>query len=245
MEQGTRRGAALITGASKGLGRALAHELASRGTRVVMVARGRAELERAAAFVRETSGGPPPITLAYDVSDKYAIHPLAQIAAELAGEVDVLVHNASDLGPLPMVPLMDLACEDFQRVLETNLIGPFRLTKAVAGSMALRRRGTVVFLSSDAAVNAYETWGAYGVSKAAADHLARTFAAELAIHGVRCFSVDPTDMDTDMHRAALPDADPATLARPEVIARRIARMIDSSERAPTGTRQVASEEGLS
>lgn len=245
MGQQAARGVALVTGASKGLGRALSLELAARGSRVVMVARGRAELERAAAFVRESSGGPPPIPLAFDVGDKAAVYPLAQIAAELAGEIDVLVHNASDLGPVPMVPLLDLACEDFQRVLDTNLLGPFRLTKAVAGSMALRRRGTVVFLSSDAAVNAYETWGAYGASKAAADHLARIFAAELAIHGVRSFAVDPTDMDTDMHRAALPDADPSTLARPEVIARRIARMIESSERAPTGTRQVASEEALS
>lgn len=226
---------ALVTGASQGLGRALSGELAARGYRVVMVARGKRRLEQAAADVR-ARGGPEPITLAYDVADKDAVYPLAAIAADRAGDIDVLVHNASSLGPVPMPLLMDLPCEGLAAALETNLIGPFRLTKAIAGAMALRKRGTIVFLSSDAAVNAYPGWGAYGVSKAAADHLARTFAAELAIHEVRCFAVDPTDMDTAMHRLALPDADPSALARPERIAEVVAQMIADPGRAPSGAR---------
>src|SRR5215213_1728209 len=159
-EQG-RSKVALITGASRGLGRALAGELAAKGVKVVMVARGKEELENARREV-EARGGPPPVALAFDLGDKKAIHQLAALAAELAGDVDILVHNASELGPVPMPLLMDLDCEDLERVLEVNVIGPFRLTKAVGGSMALRKTGTILFLSSDAAVNAYAGWGAYG-----------------------------------------------------------------------------------
>lgn len=230
---------ALVTGASRGLGRALAIELTKRGYRVVMVARGEEDLERAAAEVRAL-GKQAPVALAYDVADKQAVVPIASLAAELAGDIELLVHNASDLGPVPMPLLMDLACEDLEAVLQVNLVGPFRLTKAIAGSMALRKTGTVLFLSSDAAVNAYPGWGAYGTSKAAADQLARTLAVELAIHGVRVLSVDPTDMDTDMHRRALPDADPSTLAQPETIAAALADIVEAdAERAPSGARLVA------
>jgi NAD(P)-dependent dehydrogenase (short-subunit alcohol dehydrogenase family) len=109
--------------------------------------------------------------------------------------------------------------------------------------MALRGGGTVVFVSSDAGVSAYPGWGAYGVTKAAADHLARSFAAELEEHGVRVFAVDPGEMDTDMHRDALPDADPATLARPEAVAEIVASMIASPARAANGRRLEASAWG--
>jgi NAD(P)-dependent dehydrogenase (short-subunit alcohol dehydrogenase family) len=137
--------------------------------------------------------------------------------------------------------LLDTECEDFSAVLETNLVGPFRLTKAVAGSMVLRQKGAVVFVSSDAAVSAYPGWGSYGVSKAAADHLAKSFAAELEEQGVRVFAVDPGEMDTAMHKAALPDADPATLERPERVARAIADMLLAKDPAKTGHRVIASE----
>jgi NAD(P)-dependent dehydrogenase (short-subunit alcohol dehydrogenase family) len=225
---------AVVTGASKGLGKALSGALARRGATVVMVARGGDELERAAEEVRRSGG--KAIALAFDVADKEAVHRIAHLAAELGGEVDILVHNASTLGPVPMPLLFDLACEDLQTVIDVNLVGPFRLTKAIAGPMALRGAGTVVFVSSDAAVSAYPGWGAYGVTKAAADHLARSFAAELVEHGVRVFAVDPGEMDTEMHRAAIPDADPTTLARPERVAEIVARMIESPADAPSGRR---------
>lgn len=229
---------AVVTGASRGLGKALSVELTRRGVRVVMVARDPLRLEAAKNEVR-AAGGPDPVLLSFDVADKRAAFPLAGLAAELGGDVDVLVHNASHLGPVPMPLLFDLPCEDLASVLETNLVGPFRLTKAVAGNMALRGRGTIVFVSSDAAVNAYPRWGAYGVSKAAADHLARVLAAELGEHGVRTFSVDPTDMDTELHALALPDADKSTLARPEHVAAYIAECIFDASRAPSGSRVVA------
>lgn len=231
---------ALVTGASRGLGKALSVELTRRGVRVVMVARDPLRLEAARTEVHAVSG-PEPVALSLDVADKRAVFPLAGLAAELGGEVDVLVHNASCLGPIPMPLLLDLSCEDLASVLETNLLGPFRLTKAIAGNMALRGRGIIVFVSSDAAVNAYPQWGAYGLSKAAADHLARVLAAELGEHGVRAFSVDPTDMDTELHALALPNADPSTLARPEHVAAYIADCVFDAAKAPNGSRVVAPE----
>ncbi len=232
---------ALVTGGSRGLGAALGEVLAARGARVVLCARGREELDATVARIRAKGGDVH--ALAFDVADKDATHAIAGAAAGLVGPIDVLVHNASTLGPLPMPLLLDTACEDLAAVLETNLVGPFRLTKAVGGSMALRGRGVIVHLSSDAAVSGYPQWGAYGASKAAQDQLARVLGAELGASGVRVFSVDPGDMDTAMHRAALPDADPSTLADPREIAERIARMIEDAEGIEPGARIIASEWG--
>ena len=122
-------------------------------------------------------------------------------------------------------------------MLAVNLVGPFRLTKIVAGAMALRGRGLVAHVSSDAAVAAYPRWGAYGVAKAAQDHLGRILAAELEGTGVRVVSVDPGEMNTRMHADAIPDGDPATLADPEAVARRLATLIARPEAlAPNGGR---------
>ena len=211
----------LITGASKGLGAALATELAREGSRVVLVARGADELEKTVRRIRAEGGEAH--ALPADVSDKRAVHGIAGAAAALVGPIDVLVHNASTLGPVPLRLLLDTQCEDLERVLQTNLIGPFRLTKIVAGAMALRGSGLVVHISSDAATNAYPRWGAYGVSKAALDHLNRLWAVELP--EVRFLSIDPGEMDTEMHSQAMPEADRKALSRPAEVAQRIARMI--------------------
>ncbi len=217
--------AALVTGASRGLGAALAQELAGRGARLALVARHGEELEQVAAKIRARGGTAH--ALRADISEKEAIYPLAGAAAALLGPLDVLVHNASLLGPTPLRPLLDTECEDLADVLETNLVGPFRLSKIIAGSMALRRTGVIVHISSDASVAAYPRWGAYSVSKAAFDHLARIWAAELSDRGVRIFSVDPGEMDTVMHAQAMPDADRTDLADPAAVARCIASMIES------------------
>lgn len=209
----------LVTGASRGLGRALLAEFARAGARVVGVARDRDAIEQVAAELR--AQGHVAHGLAADLGEKADTYPIAGAAAALIGPIDVLVHNASWLGPTPLKLLLDTSCEDFARVLEVNLLGPFRLSKAIAGNMLLRGEGLVVHISSDAATSAYPSWGAYGVSKAALDHLSRSWAAELAGTGVRFVSIDPGEMDTAMHAATLPDADPATLARPEEIAARI------------------------
>ncbi len=227
----------LVTGASRGLGRALAARLARAGSRVVLVAREVEPLERAAAEIRAAGGTAHAV--AADIGDKDAIYPLAGQAAALVGPIDILVNNASTLGPTPLRLLLDTECEDLERALAVNLVGPFRLSKVLAGSMALRRRGVVVNVSSDAAVEPYPTWGAYAASKAALDHLSRVWAAELAEHGVRVLAVDPGEMDTRMHADAIPDADRSTLADPDDIARRIVAMIEADQRAPSGARLVA------
>ena len=228
---------ALVTGASKGLGAALAEELAQAGARVALVARGAEELARVAATIR--AGGGEAHALRGDVGDKRDAHAIAGAAAALVGPIELLVHNASTLGPTPLRLLLDTDCEELDRVLEVNLVGPFRLTKILAGAMALRGRGLVVHVSSDAAVAAYPRWGAYGVSKAAQDHLGRIWAAELQPFGVRFLSVDPGEMDTEMHAAAMPDADASALAKPADVARRIARMIAEAEQIESGARLVA------
>lgn len=230
---------AIVTGASRVLGLAIARSLAvEHGLKVAMVARNQVALDAAVATVRAAGGVAEAITA--DVADKHAIHRISGVAAAVLGDIDVLVNNASSLGPTPLRPLLDSECEDFAAVLETNLLGPFRLSKAVLGSMLLRGRGVVVNISSDAAVEAYAEWGPYGVSKAALDHLTRIWAAELEHDGVRMLSVDPGEMDTRMHADALPDADPSTLADPADVGRVIAAMI-VDERDPQQVRLAAGE----
>ena len=141
-----------------------------------------------------------------------------EIAWSLGG-LDALVNNASSLGPAPLKLLTDTECEELEEALAVNLMGPFRLTKALFGSLtasAREGRGAVMInISSDAAVNAYPSWGAYGASKAALRHMTAIWAAEARDEGVRFLSLDPGDMDTPLHAMAVPDADPATLKRPE------------------------------
>lgn len=230
--------AALITGGSRGLGLALARELGRRGARVAIVAREAAALDEAARSLR--AEGIAAEGIAADVGDKQAIHAIAHQAAALLGPVDLLIHNASTLGPTPLRLLLDTECEEFERALQVNVLGPFRLSKVVAGAMALRGRGTIVHVSSDAAVEAYPRWGAYGASKAALDHLSRTWAAELAGTGVRVLAVDPGEMDTQMHADAVPDADRATLDDPAAVAGAIAALLRDEAGAPSGGRVRAS-----
>lgn len=231
---------ALVTGASQGLGRALALELVRHGAHVALVARHHEALDAVVAEARALGGTAHAIV--GDVGDKRDAHRIAGAAAGALGDLDLVIHNASTLGPLPLPLLLDTACEDLEQVLAVNLVGPFRITKIVAGSMALRGRGAVLFVSSDAAVAPYPRWGAYGVSKAAADHLARIWAEELRDTGVRVFAVDPGEMDTRMHADAMPDADPTTLARPEDVARRIVRALGDGTLA-TGARVEAATLG--
>jgi NAD(P)-dependent dehydrogenase (short-subunit alcohol dehydrogenase family) len=229
----------LITGSSRGLGRALFERWARSGARVVGVARDVQELERAAQDLR--AQGFAAHALSGDIADIDAIYPIAGAAQALVGPIDVLVHNASSLGPTPLGPLLDLPCEEFSRVLDTNVLGPFRLDKAIVGGMLVRGRGIVASISSDAAIEAYPNWGAYAVSKAALDHLSRCWAAELSGTGVTFVSIDPGEMDTDMHRAALPDADPRTLARPSDVAAGIVDWLARVDGKSSGVRVTAAQ----
>jgi NAD(P)-dependent dehydrogenase (short-subunit alcohol dehydrogenase family) len=154
-----------------------------------------------------------------DVGRKEDIYPLAlQITGNLGG-LDALINNASSLGPTPLALLADTQCEELEQALAVNLIGPFRLTKALLGALTAsprEGRGAVIInISSDAAVNPYSGWGAYGASKAALLHMTAIWAEEAKTNGVSFLSLDPGDMDTPLHALAVPDADPATLKRPE------------------------------
>jgi len=172
-----------------------------------------------------------------------ATHAISGAAAALVGPVDLLVHNASTLGAVPLRALLDTQCEDLSRVLEVNVVGPFRLSKAIVGGMVLRDKGLVVHVTSDASTSAYAGWGAYGVSKAAQDHLARIWAAELAGTRVRFLSVDPGEMDTRMHADAMPELDPTLFPQPADVARRLADLIEASERHASGSRvELAAEQ---
>jgi NAD(P)-dependent dehydrogenase (short-subunit alcohol dehydrogenase family) len=205
------------------LGLALARTLDRRGTKVAFCARTAANVAQVARELPRSRG------IVADVSRKESIHPLAlQLVAALDG-LDVLVNNASSLGPVPLAALADTECEDFELALATNLLAPFRLTRALLGALAAsaRERGTalVVNVSSDAAINPYPNWGAYGASKAALAHLTRIWREELVAEGIRFLNFDPGDMATPLHALAVPDANPQTLRRPEEAADELAECI--------------------
>ena len=218
------RGAAVVvTGASRGLGAALARQLGEAGARLVLVARDGEALSGVAEEVRRHGGEAHPV--AADLRDPATATRIAGMTGALVGPTEILVHNAGSLGPVPLRPLSDTDDADFEDALATNLLAPFRLTRAVVGTMALRGRGTVVLVSSDAASTPYPGWGAYGVSKAALEHLGRIWQEELAGTGVRFLTVDPGEMDTRMHRDAVPGADPSTLAQPDLAAARVLQQL--------------------
>ena len=201
-----------VTGGTSGLALALARSLVARGARVAFVARTAPTVE---LIARETGA----CGIVGDVGRKGDIYRVAlQITSNLGG-LDALINNASSLGPASLVPLADTECEELEQALAVNLLGPFRLTKALLGALAASARegsgAVVISISSDAAVNPYAGWGAYGASKAALRHLTAIWAEEASADGVRFLSIDPGDMDTLLHALAVPDADPMTLKRPE------------------------------
>jgi NAD(P)-dependent dehydrogenase (short-subunit alcohol dehydrogenase family) len=223
-----------ITGGTSGLGLALVRALHARGAHVAFVARDAERVARTAASLPGTHG------IAGDVARKDDTHRIAlQISAALGG-LDVLIHNASTLGPTPLKLLADTDCEDLEAALATNVVGPFRLTKALLGALAASARdgrsARVLHIGSDAAVTPYPRWGAYGASKAALLHLGRIWHEELREHGVQVIDVDPGDMDTPLHAAAVPDADPTTLKRPADAAREIVALLEAHTRplSPAG-----------
>jgi NAD(P)-dependent dehydrogenase (short-subunit alcohol dehydrogenase family) len=205
----------LVSGASRGLGRAIALEFGRQGASLVINSRSSGAKELAETERQLKIIGAPVLSVSADVSQRADVERLAGEALMRFGRVDVLVNNASALGPTPMPYLVDYPIEEFNAVLQTNLAGPFMLTRALAGAMLERGSGSIINVTSDAGVAGYPTWGAYGVSKAALDQLTRTWAAELEGSGVRVNSVDPGDMDTAMKRASEPDGDAAQWAKPE------------------------------
>jgi NAD(P)-dependent dehydrogenase (short-subunit alcohol dehydrogenase family) len=211
-----------VTGGTSGLGLALTRLLTGQGARVAFVA-------RTAPAVEFTANRTGAFGIIGDVGRKSDIYPIAlQIIGNLGG-LDALINNASSLGPTPLAPLADTECEDLEQALAVNVLGPFRLTKALFGALAASARdgrgAAVINISSDAAINPYSGWGAYGASKAALRHLTAIWAEEGKADGVRFLSIDPGDMDTPLHALAIPDADPMTLRRPDDSAAEVVEVI--------------------
>ena len=227
-----------ITGGTSGLGLALVQELAKRGAEVCFVARTQSGVERIAREFPRTHG------IVGDVSSKQDIYPIAlQINGALGG-LDILINNASSLGPVPLALLAETECEDLEVALATNVIGPFRLTKALLGSLAASAREgrspLILNISTDAALNPYPKWGAYGASKAALHHMSRIWDEELSGERIRVLSIDPGDMDTPLHMLALPEADRSTLKQPQAAAQEILEKISSHLRSTNANAQIAS-----
>jgi NAD(P)-dependent dehydrogenase (short-subunit alcohol dehydrogenase family) len=206
---------AIVTGASKGLGKALASALAEQGWSLVLDARGPAALARVENEIRSRLTGPAQVlALAGDVTDPGHRRALRE-AAETLGGLDLLVNNASTLGRSPLPRAVDVATDTLRRLFEVNTIAPLAL---VQETLPMLRRSTnprVLNLTSDASVEHYESWGGYGSSKAALDHLSATLAVEEP--DIRVWAVDPGDMRTDMHQDAFPGEDISDRPEPESV----------------------------
>ena len=188
---------ALITGASQGLGRALAEALSAQGWRLVIDARHADRLDAAAAVVR---AGSDVVAVAGDVADP--VHRAELVAAvERLGRLDVLVNNASTLGASPLPPLDSIDLDVLRTTYEVNVVAPLALAQALLPFLTASK-GTIVNITSDAAVEPYEGWGGYGSSKAALEHVSAILAAEHPELRVRW--VDPGDMRTEMHQTRSP-----------------------------------------
>ncbi|KQY64825.1 MULTISPECIES: SDR family oxidoreductase [unclassified Nocardioides] len=222
---------ALITGASLGLGHALARELSEQGWTLVLDARHAAALEAATHSLAGTGH----VAVAGDVADPRHRTSLVE-AVEAAGGLDLLVNNASTLGTSPLPRFADLEEATFSRILEVNLVAPLALTRALLPTLRARR-GTVVNITSDAAVEAYEGWGGYGSAKAGLEHASRILAAEEP--DLRVLAVDPGDMRTAMHQAAFPGEDISDRPLPDSVAPRLVSLVLGD--APSGRHQLAVE----
>ncbi|MGH2359397.1 MAG: SDR family NAD(P)-dependent oxidoreductase, partial [bacterium] len=158
---------------------------------------------------------------------------IAKAALDRFGRVDVIVNNASELGPTPMPTLDNYPWDELLHVLRINAVAPLHLIQLLLPQMRTRGEGVIINVSSDAGVQAYPGWGGYGASKAALEHISRVLAAELDGSGVRIYAVDPGDMNTEMHRQAEPGVDLSHLPGPEVPAPAFVYLVEE-ETAPSG-----------
>jgi NAD(P)-dependent dehydrogenase (short-subunit alcohol dehydrogenase family) len=217
---------ALITGGSAGLGRALARALAHDGWRVIIDGR---DATRLAAAVDH----PDVLAVPGDVTNEWHTGALA-VAVEREGRLDLLVHNASTLGPTPLPHLSDATVADLEQVWRTNVAAPLALTADLLPVLTASH-GTLVSISSDAGVEHYEGWGLYGASKAALDHLTLTLGVENP--GIRAYAVDPGDMRTQMHQDAFPGEDISDRPLPETVVPHLLALL--AARPPSGRYRAA------
>lgn len=224
-----RQTVALITGASRGLGLEIAREYARHGYGLILTARGRESLEDVS---RELATVTAVLAIPGDVADGDHAAFLVRAALDRFSHIDVLVNNASELGPSPMPPLEVFPIQALRTVLDVNLSAPLHLAQLVLPGMKARGHGIIINVTSDAGMEAYPGWGGYGASKAALEHLSRTLAVEFEGTGVHVYVVDPGDMNTQMHRDAEPAADLSELPTPDVPAGAFLQLAESNR--PSG-----------
>ena len=217
---------ALITGASKGLGRAVTYALAERGWTLIVDARGEGELRSA------TQGLADVTAIAGDVADPD--HRVRLAEAVPRGRLDLLINNASTLGVSPLPQLADYPLGELRTVFETNVIAPLALIQLLAEPLT-EAGGTIVNVSSDAAVEAYPGWGGYGSAKAALDQLTNVLGTEEP--RLRCYAFDPGDMRTEMHQLAFPGEDISDRPEPRTVVPALLHLLDT--RPPSGRYRAA------
>ncbi len=233
----------VITGASRGLGRQLVLAFAQAGVeRIAMTARDEAALEKVRAEALAAAPRTKILALSADLGRPEEVERVAAVVlADLHGRVDALINNASTLGVTPMPFLLDYPVMEFRRVLEVNLMAPFQLTRKLLPAM-LEHGGSVINVTSDAGINGYPGWGAYGISKFGLEGMSQTWAAELDGSGIRVNWVDPGSMNTDMHRAAEPDEDPSQWADPSEVTPVFLFLASDESSRVTGKRFLAQED---
>jgi NAD(P)-dependent dehydrogenase (short-subunit alcohol dehydrogenase family) len=211
---------ALVTGASRGLGRALARGLADNGWGLILDARTAADLDAVAADL----GAALVAAIHGDVTDPEHRAELIESVNEQGGGLDLLIANASTLGPSPQPALADYPLDELRRVYEVNVLAPLALAQLLIPALAARS-GTIVNITSDASVEPYEGWGGYGSSKAALDQLTAILGAEQP--SLRVYAVDPGDMRTQMHQDAFPGEDISDRPEPETVVPALLELLQS------------------
>src|SRR5215831_3189668 len=233
----------LITGASQGLDREMSLRFAREGAAgLSLVARHVDQLNKVRELVRKVAPNIDMVVIEADVSKARDIERIvASTLAQFKGHLDVLVNNASTIGPSPMPDLLDYPVEDFRSVLDTNLIGPFLLIKSALPAM-IESGGSIINVTSDAGQVGYPGWGAYGISKFGLEGMSETWASELEETDVRVNWVDPGSMNTAMHRAAEPEEDPSEWANPADVTDVFVFLASDESKSVTGKRFQAQED---
>jgi NAD(P)-dependent dehydrogenase (short-subunit alcohol dehydrogenase family) len=228
----------MITGASRGLGRALSFAFAQAGAKLAISARGEAALMNTKQDLE--SLGTEVLAVVGDMSVSRDIERFIAAAEDVFGDIDVLINNASILGPSPMPMLLDYPETDFAEVLQVNAIGPFIVTRRVIANMLQRGSGSIINVTSEVGNVGYASWGAYGISKFALEGMTETWADEVRDTGVRVNMVDPGELDTEMHALAVPDCD-YELAKPHEVTDVFLYLASDDSKEVNGQRLTAQE----
>jgi NAD(P)-dependent dehydrogenase (short-subunit alcohol dehydrogenase family) len=227
----------VITGASKGLGRALARRFAEEGAQLALCARSFDELNRVALDLRLS--GTPCFALDCDVSDEGQVLEFAKQVIAHYGSIDVLINNAAILGP--RLPIQEWTKSTWERVLDVNVTGVFSVIRAFLPAMVGQGSGSIINVSSSVGRTGKRNWGAYSTSKFALEGLTQILADEMRNSGIRVNSVDPGAMDTDMRHSAYPHEDRSKLASPEAVADVFVYLASDNSRGITGQCLIAQE----